>query len=139
MHRTAIAAAAALFAAAAAGPAAAACKAPAAADEMTPAQAAAVFDCLKAGMQAGYAKGPKRWIPKSYVSDYRSWTVASSAPAAPGVHGDRFLMTWVNAAGAETYLKYADEGVSVPAGTVIAKESFTIGKDGTARPGPRPG
>ena len=134
MRRTAIlaAAAAAIFA----GPAAAACTAPAAAEDLTADQAAAVYDCMKAEMLAGYSKGPKRWIKAEYVKDYRGWTAASTAPAAPGVHGDRFLMTYVNDAGADAYLAFAEEGVDMPVGTVVAKESFTIGKGGKAKAGP---
>jgi hypothetical protein len=119
-----------------AGAASAACRAPAAADDLTTDQAAQLYDCLKGDMQAGYAKGPKRWIPEGYVADYRGWTQASVAPAAPGPHGDRFLMTWVNDAGTDAYLEFADENVVIPAGTVIAKESFDVRPDGIAAPGP---
>jgi hypothetical protein len=119
-----------------AGAASAECRAPAAADELSTAQAAALYDCLQGDMMAGYAKGPKRWIPAGHVADYRGWTQASTAPAAPGPHGDRFLMTWVNAVGSDAYLEFAEENVSIPAGTVIAKESFDVKADGKAVPGP---
>lgn len=42
-------------------------------------------------------------------------------------------MTWVNSVGAEEYLKYKDENVNIPAGTVIAKESFKIGTKGKGK------
>lgn len=119
-----------------AGAASAECRAPAAADDLTAAQAMAIYDCLKADMQAGYAKGPKRWVPAGHVADFRGWTAASTAPAAPGPHGERFLMTWVNAAGADAYLDFAEENVVIPAGTVIAKESFDVKADGSATAGP---
>ena len=45
-------------------------------------------------------------------------------------------MTWVNAVGADAYMDFADEGVVIPAGTVIAKESFDVKPDGKAVPGP---
>ena len=58
-------------------------------------------------------------------------------PANPGVHGERYLITWVNPVGASEYLKFKDDGTAkMPAGTVIAKESFVIDKKGNAKPGP---
>jgi len=114
----------------------AACDQGNAGDELTGAEAAAVYDCLKADLHAGYKKGNKRWIPKGHVEDYRGWTLASAFPAAPGFHGNRFLVTYVNAIGAEEYLKYKDENVSIPAGTLIAKESFEVGDDGKVKKGP---
>ncbi|MGG7567640.1 cytochrome P460 family protein [Rhodovulum sp. DZ06] len=134
MTRTAILAAASALLSA--STAAAACTAPAAGEDLTEAQAAEVYACLAADMQAGYARGPKRWIDAAYVADYRSWTAASTGPAAPGVHGARFLMTWVNPVGAEAYLRFDEEGAKMPAGTVIAKESFTVDASGAAAPGP---
>ncbi len=45
-------------------------------------------------------------------------------------------MTWVNPVGAEEYLKYKEENVNIPAGTIIAKESFKISDKGEAQKGP---
>lgn len=56
-------------------------------------------------------------------------------PAAPGFHSGRFLNTWVNSVGAEEYLKYA-ENPTIPAGTVIAKESFGVSDEGKVSRGP---
>ena len=104
--------------------------------ELTGAQAQSVYDCLKADLQAGYQEGAKRWIPEDFVKDYPGWTAASAFPAAPGFHGGRFLVTYVNSIGAEEYLKYKPEDVQVPAGTKIAKESFAVDDDGKVSPGP---
>ena len=49
--------------------------------ELTGDEAEAVYDCLKADLQAGYQKGPKRWIPEAFVKDYPGWTKASAFPA----------------------------------------------------------
>lgn len=98
--------------------------------------AEAVYDCLSEAMKAGYDRGSKRWIPEEHVARYRDWTRASRVPAAPGPHGGRFLVTWVNPAGAEAYLRYASPRGEMPVGTVIAKESFTVGPDGAAEAGP---
>ncbi|WP_298985242.1 cytochrome P460 family protein [uncultured Roseibium sp.] len=104
--------------------------------ELSGGEAESVYDCLKADLQAGYQEGPKRWISEDFVKDYPGWTKASAFPAAPGFHGGRFLVTYVNAIGADEYLKYKPEDVQVPAGTKIAKESFAIDDDGKVSKGP---
>ncbi len=104
--------------------------------ELTFEEAQTVYDCIAAGLHEGYMKGKKRWIPEEYVSDYRNWTIANTLPANPGFHGGRFLLTWVSEAGAEDYLKYKDEDVNIPAGTVIAKESFAVTEKGKVKKGP---
>lgn len=113
----------------------AACDADKAGTELTGAEAQAVYECLADELVAGYQQGPKRWIPEEFVASYRNWTQASTFPAAPGFHGGRFLLTWVNETGAGAYMAYA-ENPEIPAGTVIAKESFAVGEDGSATAGP---
>lgn len=108
------------------------------ADDMTAEQAQAVYDCLKGDLFKGYNKnaGKKFYKQATYAKNYKKWTKAAKHPAAPGFHGSRFLMTWVNSVGAAEYLKYKDENVNIPAGTVIAKESFKISKKGKVQKGP---
>jgi len=103
--------------------------------ELTGAEAQKVYECMADKLHSGYKKGGKGWVDKSMVDDYRGRTKVSSFPAAPGVHGDRFLLTWVNKTGAAEYLKYAEEP-NIPAGTLIAKESFSVNKKGKAVAGP---
>ena len=104
--------------------------------DLTGPEAQAIYDCLKDSLYAGYQKGNKRWIPKEIVSDYRDWVPASRFPAAPGFHGGRFLMTFVTENGAGEYKKYKDADVQIPAGTLIAKESFSVNDTGKVSPGP---
>jgi len=104
--------------------------------ELTQEEAAMLYDCLAEDLHAGYRQGDKRWIPAEFVDDYRSWTAASAFPAAPGFHGNRFLMTYVNAVGANVYMQYKEEDVAIPAGTVIAKESFAVDDAGRVQHGP---
>ncbi|MBX2856522.1 MAG: cytochrome P460 family protein [Rhodobacteraceae bacterium] len=112
----------------------AACTSDTPGDDMSFDQAQTVYECLKESMQAGYAKGPKRWVPEEFVTDYPGWTQASTKPAAPGFHGGRFLVTYVNDAGADAYLTWGE--AAIPAGTVIAKESFMVDDKGNAKAGP---
>lgn len=114
----------------------AACEAGKAGSELTPAELTAVYDCLKEDLLAGYRQGDKRWIPSEIVETYRSWVPASAYPAAPGFHGERFLVTYVNEIGADEYLRFKEEDVEVPAGTLIAKESFAVDDEGKVQPGP---
>lgn len=103
--------------------------------DLTGDEAEAIYECLEAEMFEGYKAGDKRWIPTEYVTDYRSWVRASSFPAAPGFHSGRFLNTWVNDVGAEAYMKY-EEDPEIPAGTLIAKESFSVDDNGKVTRGP---
>ncbi len=105
-------------------------------NDLTFEEAQAVYDCIAADLHAGYMKGDKKWIPAEFVRDYRNWTSANTLPANPGFHGGRFLLTRINDIGAEEYLKFAEDNVNIPAGTVIAKESFAVSAAGKVKPGP---
>lgn len=117
-------------------PAHAACDVDKAGYDLTGDEAQAVYECLADDMHAGYKQGNKRWIPAEIVNDYRSWGAASKFPAAPGFHGERFLMTYVNDIGFDAYTDYKDEDVNIPAGTVIVKESFSVSDSGKVSVGP---
>lgn len=104
--------------------------------ELTGEEALAIHECLKPSMLAGYSAGSKGWIPPERVADYRGWVPASSVPGVPGYHAGRFLFTYVNETGAAEYLRYADENVTMPAGSLIAKETFSVSDDGMAKAGP---
>ena len=112
------------------------CTADKAGTELSHAEAAALYDCLADAMAEGYRQGEKRWIPAEFVDTYREWSKAATGPAAPGVHGGRFLLTWVNETGYDDYVKYDTEDADMPVGTVIAKESFEVSDTGEATPGP---
>jgi len=116
-------------------PAHAACSADKPRDQLTYEDAQAVYDCMKEDMHRNYNKGSKRWIPADIVSDYRDWKLASTLPADPGFHDERYLLTYVNAIGYDAYTEYAEDP-TIPAGTVIVKESFSITATGEGRPGP---
>ena len=112
------------------------CSADKAGSELSHDEAKAVYDCLAEAMVEGYRQGDKKWIPAEFVENYRDWKLASTAPAAPGFHSGRFLLTWVNDAGYDEYVKFDTENAEMPVGTVIAKESFEVGDDGKAKAGP---
>lgn len=100
--------------------------------EMDEAQIIALYDCLESAMADGYAREGDE-----IASAYRGWTLTSTRPAVAGPHGNRLLQTFANDIGAPEYLKFAYEGVEMPAGSVLAKESISISsKTKAARPGP---
>lgn len=115
---------------------AAACDPGKSAGDMSVEDAQKVYECIAEDLAKGYAKkSDKRWIPWDRFAEYRGWTKASTAPAAPGFHTGRFLVTYVNETGAEAYMKYEDDP-TIPAGTLIAKESFAVTDKGTLEKGP---
>jgi hypothetical protein len=100
--------------------------------ELDEAGVVALYDCLKEKMATGYAKGGDET-----GTNFRSWTVTSTRPAVAGAHSNRFLQTFANDIAAEQYLKFAEEGVAMPVGSILAKESFGISKKKlTGRVGP---
>ena len=127
MKRTLIAAA--LLALA--GPAYAACETETKKADLTSEQVNALYDCIRDELRAGYAKSKD-----ARAADYTGWKAAATGPAAPGPHGGRFLMTFVNETGFAEYVKYSDERGAMPVGSVLAKESFNVSKKGKVKKGP---
>lgn len=100
--------------------------------DFTPEQVAALYDCVRDDLAAAYASGGNE-----VGLAYRGWDAAATGPAVPGVHGERFLNTFVNEVGHAAYVQYIedDESFEMPVGSVVAKESFTV-RDGAPRLGP---
>ena len=91
-----------------------------------------IYACLKDKMLAGYTKGDD-----AVAAVYRDWAPTATRPAVAGPHGNRLLNTFANDIAAEQYLKFEEEGVVMPAGSVLAKESIKINtKKGMAVVGP---
>jgi Cytochrome P460 len=91
--------------------------------DLEEAEVIALYECIGDQMAAGYAKQGDE-----IGSSFRSWTVTSTRPAVTGPHGNRFLQTFANDIAAEQYLKFAEEDVVMPVGSILAKESFSINK-----------
>ena len=81
----------------------------------------AVYDCIQAKMVESYSKQDD-----ALARNYRNWVVSSTRPAVAGPHGNRLLQIFANPIAADEYLKFAEEGVKMPAGSVLAKESIKI-------------
>lgn len=103
--------------------------------DMTHEEALKVYQCIADELYAGYNEVDPGWKHADIVGDYRDWVQVSTIPAAPGFHGGRFLVTWVNETGAEAYTQYAEDP-QIPVGTLIAKESFQVTEAGELQRGP---
>jgi hypothetical protein len=114
------------------GPCAAACGpcgpcdpcAPAPAVELTDAEAATVYDCVRDYMRAAYGD----------AGQFLDWTAYSLVPYVSATHGSRYVMNYANAAAAD-YRLFEDVD-TLPQGAVAAKPSFTVAPDGKASVGP---
>jgi len=122
---------AALFIALAGSASAQECVADKPAGELEDAEIDALYDCIKGQLAEGYQAGDNE-----VAKVYREWGTASVAPRVTGPHGDRFLMTFVNPVGYDEYVKFNEDDARMPQGTVIAKESFKLGKDNKVTRGP---
>ncbi len=107
------------------------CKAPKAGPELSPDEMTELYNCIQPGLLKGYSKKGHE-----VGSVYGGWKAASLRPVAPGVHSGQYLMTYVNDAGYDQYVKYTSDGTQMPVGTVIAKENFTIKSSGKVSNGP---
>ncbi len=90
----------------------------------------ALYACVEGAMIDGYTAGDN-----AVAAAYRDWTVTSTRPAVAGPHGERFLQTFANDVAAGQYTAFESGEFEMPAGSVLAKESFTL-SGGEPRPGP---
>lgn len=67
------------------------------------------------------------------VAGYQSWTRFNRVPYLSASHGNRYVNHYANVA-AQAYGRYEEAG-RMPVGAVIAKDTFTVGEDGTVHPG----
>ncbi|MEM6409517.1 MAG: cytochrome P460 family protein [Pseudomonadota bacterium] len=100
--------------------------------DLEAAQIDEIYACIKDKMVEGYTKQGNE-----IAAVYRDWTPTATRPAVAGPHGERLLNTFANDIAAPQYLKFEEEGVVMPAGSVLAKESIKINvKKGIAVVGP---
>lgn len=101
----------------------------AAAPELSAAEAADAYSCIKGALRAGYLKSGDQW-----AGAYQSWQLYNTQPYVSDTHGGRFVNNYANARGAN-YERYEDAGPA-PTGTVLAKDSFSVKGNGKVGPGP---
>jgi hypothetical protein len=105
------------------------CAVAAGAAQLTDAEAVAVYDCLLNEMRAAYARSGH-----PVAASYSEWRRYSKNAYASATHGGRYVQNYANPA-AKAYGAFEDAGV-MPAGAVLAKDSFMVQADGRASAGP---
>jgi hypothetical protein len=65
---------------------------------------------------------------------YADWSRFNTAPYRSATHGQRFVNNYANEA-AQAYGRYEEAGI-FPPGAIIAKDSFSVTREGEVRPGP---
>ncbi|CCQ73165.1 cytochrome P460 family protein [Magnetospira sp. QH-2] len=98
--------------------------------ELNNAEAQAAYKCILPEMRAAYGGSGE-----ASVVNYTGWDNVATAPYQAATHGDRYVNNWVNKTGAAAYRQYENIG-KAPAGTVIAKDSFTVSPHGKVGVGP---
>lgn len=97
---------------------------------LTPEEALAAYACLKSEMRRAYARSG--W---NDAGAYQSWWRASAQPYASSTHGERYVSNYAGDLGDFRYKKFEDAG-TMPPGSVLAKDSFTVRADGALAVGP---
>ena len=101
-----------------------------AAAAITPAESTAVYKCLIGEMTASYAKAGLKT-----VSGYTGWTRVNTSPYQSATHGGRYVNNYANKHAARRYTMFEKAGL-MPAGSVVAKDSFAVRPDGSTSVGP---
>jgi len=96
---------------------------------LTHADAVAAYDCILGQMRAGYRKSGNETAVR-----YVEWRRYSMAPYRAATHGNRYVLNYANPT-ARAYGAFENAGI-MPAGSVLAKDSFTVGDNGRLSAGP---
>jgi hypothetical protein len=97
--------------------------------ELADAEAVAAYDCLLGELKAAYAKSGN-----DIAVSYADWPRYSKQAYQSGTHGGRYVQNYANAV-ARAYGAFENAG-SMPAGAVLAKDSFAVKPNGRISAGP---
>ena len=98
--------------------------------EVTAAEANKAYGCLIDEMISGYHRAGLE-----PVANYWFWALVASSPYQSATHGSRYVNNYANPVAAANYKKFEDGG-RMPAGSVLAKDSFVVNPNGTTAAGP---
>ncbi|MEP3266408.1 MAG: cytochrome P460 family protein [Hyphomicrobiales bacterium] len=111
----------------------AACTFPKAPDDFEQAEIDKLYECIQEDLYGAYAKAGHE-----IGANLRDWKVTQTGigPSFAG-HGNRFLKTYSNDIAYDEYIKWRDEGgFALPVGSVLAKASWKVSKEGKPQKGP---
>lgn len=97
--------------------------------QLTDAEAVAAYDCLLNEMRAAYAKSGS-----PVATSYSEWRRYSKNAYVSATHGNRYVQNYANPA-AKAYGAFENAG-AMPAGAVVAKDSFSVKANGQVSAGP---
>ncbi len=97
--------------------------------ELTDAEAVKVYDCLMKELKAAYAKSDD-----ATAVSYQAWPRYSQHAYVSGTHGNRYVQNYANPT-ARAYGAYEKAGL-MPAGSILAKDSFSVASNGKVSIGP---
>lgn len=97
--------------------------------DLSDADALSIYSRILDDMVAGY-----RLSGEPTAAGYRSWRLYNKAPYRSQTHGERFINNYANLAAA-AYGRF-EEGGRLPAGSVLAKDSFAVTARGDVFTGP---
>lgn len=97
--------------------------------ELTEAEAAKAYDCVIGQLQAAYARSGN-----TVAADYKGWRRYSRVAYQSATHGERYVQNYANSA-ARAYGAFERAG-TMPAGAILAKDSFAVNGNGRVTPGP---
>lgn len=100
-----------------------------AAVQLTEAEAAGAYDCVIGDMRMAYGKSGN-----ATAASYTSWRRYSKVAYRSSTHGERYVQNYANAT-ARAYGAFENAGV-MPAGSILAKDSFTVNGKGNVAVGP---
>ena len=97
--------------------------------ELTSADAITIYDRIKSEMSKAY-----RQSELEPAEEYTSWTRHNTAPYLSATHGNRYVSNYANTV-AKDYANL-DAVENLPQGSILAKDSFEVTKDGDVLTGP---
>jgi len=97
--------------------------------DLTSADAITIYDRIRGDMSQAYKRSGIE-----HSEDYTSWTKYNTAPYLSATHGNRFVNNYANKI-AKDYA-HLDKVESLPQGSILAKDSFEVTKDGDVLTGP---
>lgn len=95
---------------------------------LSKAEAVRIYHEIRDRMAGGYALSRLK-----IIEDYQDWQIFNIAPYVSATHGQRYVNSYAN----ETAKDYGtlEAGETLPAGSVLAKDSITVTDDGRVFPG----
>lgn len=96
----------------------------------TEVELAEAYDCLSGLMRTAYAASGL-----DIAATYQGWPRFSRVAYASASHGSRYVQNYASPEGAAAYGRF-EEIKQMPAGAVVAKDSFLVQPDGTLALGP---